>query len=171
MKKILLLIAFLFAASNISAQSFAVGPQVGYLNIKGSNEGTYQYGLSARFNFLFLGIEGTASYAPKTFSSTIKSTGYPLSVSGMVYVLPFIYGCAGLDWSTEKYTIDLPGYDSQTVTSTTSGYHLGVGIQISLGSLVLTGDARYMFFNKEQISNTELDNNYYLLAIGVLFKL
>jgi len=176
MKKALLLLILLFTFTTINAQSFYFGPQVGYVNIKGSSEGTFQYGAALRFSFIIFGIEGTASYSekkyPGPFGTTIKATGIPISVTGMVYIIPsFLYGCAGFDWYNNKYTYSYPGYQDASETFTSTGYHLGAGVQIPLGPILLTGDARYLFSSHQNIANTELDMNYYLLQVGLLFKL
>lgn len=172
MKRIVLVISLVFLVTSVSiAQSFAIGPNVGYFKTKDAEKGTFLYGASARLNFLMFGVEATIHYGEeKFFNDVVKIQRYPISVSGMFFPLPFVYACAGLDWLNSKITYDVPGISGSTEQEI--GYHIGAGAQLSLGSIVLTGDARYILLGKMKVpSSGEIDNSTLVFAVGLLFKL
>ena len=171
MKKALLILVFILAASTSFAQSLAIGPQLGYFKSKDADDGAYIFSGAARFSFLMFGVEGTVGYSEsKYFNGDIKIQNYPISITGMVNIMPFIYADAGMDWFNRKIIYNIPGISDETSTSV--GYHIGVGAQISLGPLLLTGDAKYIFTDKYKLfTGVEVNNNYYILSIGVLYKI
>jgi hypothetical protein len=171
MKRLLITAAVvLLLVSTNFAQTFSIGPNVGYVKTKDADKGTYLFGAAARFNFLSFGIEGTIHYAEqKYYNDLVKVQQYPISVSGMFFPLPFVYGCAGLDWFNSRTTIDIAG--SATETYQEVGYHFGAGAQFSLGGVYLTGDARYVLLGKMKVPNSsEIDNSNLVLSVGLLFK-
>ena len=172
MKRILLIaVLVLFTASFTAAQTFSIGPNVGYAKAKDADKGSFLFGGAARLNFLMFGVEGTIHYGEqKYFNDVVKVQQYPISVSGMFYPLPFVYACAGFDWFNYKTTVNLPGVAEET--SSEVGYHFGAGVQLSLGGLYLTGDARYVLQGKMKVpSSGEIDNSLLVLSVGLLFKL
>lgn len=172
MKRIILIaVLIVFTASISMAQTFAIGPNVGYVKAKDADKGTYLFGAAARLNFLMFGVEGTIHYGEqKYYNDVVKVTQYPVSVSGMFYPIPFVYACAGLDWFNSKTKIDIPGVAESTNSEV--GYHFGAGAQLSLGNIVLTGDFRYVLLGKMKVPNSgEIDNSNTVISIGLLFKL
>ncbi len=173
MKRLLLILSLLLIlASNGMAQTFSIGPNVGYTKAKDADKGTYLFGGAARLTFLMFGVEGTIHYSEqKYYNDQIKVQQYPVSVSGMFFPLPFIYAAAGLDWFNAKTTVSIAGL-SDSQTSSETGYHFGAGVHLSLGGVILTGDARYLFLGKMKVpSGSEIDNSNLVLSVGLLFKL
>jgi hypothetical protein len=174
MKRSILMISLVFLITSVSmAQSFSIGPEVGYYKTKDADKGTLLYGASARLTFAMFGVEGTVHYGEEKFyNDMIKVQRYPVSVSGMFFPLPFVYACGGLDWLNAKTTTNIPGFSDQSETSSEVGFHFGAGVHLSLGSIVLKGDARYIMMGKMKIpSQGEIDNSVLELSVGLLFHL
>jgi len=172
MKRIILIsVLVLFTFSVSKAQSFAVGPQVGYYKVKDAEKGSFLYGGAARLNFLMFGVEAAIHYGEeKYYDDLIKVQKYPVSVSALYYPLPFVYACGGLDWLNYKTTVNITGGGSETDQEL--GYHFGAGVQLSLGNVMLTGDIKYVFLGKMKVpSQDEIDNSFYILSAGLLFIL
>lgn len=172
MKRLLFIAVLVFFTVSVSfAQTFSIGPNVGYAKAKDADNGNFLFGGAARFNFLMFGVEGTIHYGEqKFFNDVVKVQQYPISVSGMFYPIPFLYACAGFDWFNYKTTVNIPGVAE--TTSSEIGYHFGAGVQLSLGSVYLTGDARYVLQGKMKVpSSGEIDNSLLVLSVGLLFKL
>lgn len=172
MKRILLIGTFFLLAATVNyAQHFSIGPEVGYYKQKDADKGSFLFGGSARLTFGLLGVEGAIHYREdKYYNDAVKIQRYPISVSGLIFPLPFVYACAGIDWINSKTTVNLPGVSGDT--SSDLGYHFGAGVHLSLGSIVLKGDARYVMIGKMKIpSSGEIDESVLVLSAGLLFTL
>ena len=166
---IIAVLVMIFASTNF-AQTLSLGPNVGYIKAKDADKGSYLFGAAARLNFLMFGVEGTIHYGEQKYQNDlVKVQQYPISLSGMFFPLPFVYACAGVDWFNSKTTVDIPGLGSQTDSE--MGYHFGAGAQLSLGSIYLTGDVRYVLLGKMKVpSGNEIDNSNVVISVGLLFK-
>lgn len=169
-KKLLLILVLglLFTTEGYS-QSLSLGPQLGYYKAKDADEGSFLFGGMARLKFGGLGVEGSISYRQEEYADgAMKITTYPVMLSGMLYVLPIAYGVAGIGWYNYKY--EAFGMEE---TGSDIGYHIGAGAEIPLGSIILTGDIRYVFL-KYQFDDSyggEQEANFYIITAGVLFPL
>ncbi|MFA7228946.1 MAG: outer membrane beta-barrel protein [Melioribacteraceae bacterium] len=176
MKKILSIIILTFITfTAVKAQDIAVGPQVGFIKSKDSDKTTIMPGMALRINLLGLKGEGSIYYKSEEFAGgDIKTTSYPVMLTAMLNLLPVVHAEGGIGWYNTKieYSGALSGIPSNTTTDI--GYHIGAGVEVPLGSLVLTGDIRYVFLNLDLNNNTnlsDLSNDYYIIMVGAMFRL
>lgn len=171
LKKMLPLIVFglLFTAQTF-AQSIAIGPQVGYLKSKEADKGALMFGGAARLNFASLSVEAAINYRKEEMEFGGDLTSYPVLLTGMLHVLPIAYGLAGIGWYNYKYEVS--GFEHK---GSDFGYHVGGGAEISLGSVILTADIRYVFleyqFDNGLGGTFDVESNFYIITGGVLFPL
>lgn len=173
MKKILVVIGLLIFVQSAHAQEAAIGPILGYYKTQDADKGAMILGAAARFKLAnLIGIEGSISYRKEEYEDgLIKVKSYPITATGILYVMPMIYAAAGAGWYNNKVDYD-NSLGLKSETSQNFGYHIGGGVELSLGNLMLTGDIKYVFLNLE-LDNipTDVENNFYVLTAGVLFRL
>lgn len=94
-------------------------------------------------------------------------------VTGMLYALPMVYGAIGAGWY--NFNIDYAGsLGIADETTQEFGYHLGGGVELPLGNLILRGDIRYVFLNLklDNMPNAkDIKSDFYVITAGVLFNL
>lgn len=179
MKKVLFVFAILIVSiSLLKAQSVAVGPQLGFSKTKDADKTAIMPAAAIRLDLIGLGVEGSIGYKSEKFDDgNVKTTSYPVLLTGMLNVFPFIHAEAGIGWYNTKieYSALLKLQGAKDETTQEIGYHLGAGAEIPLGNVILTGDFRYVFlntdFSKVSSSIESLKSDYYTLSIGLLFKL
>ena len=176
MKKVYIFILItIIGFTTLNAQSIAIGPQAGLIKTKDSDKTTIMSGVALRINLLGLKAESSVYYKKEEFNNgDIKTTSYPIMLTAMLSLLPIIHGEAGIGWYNTKveYSGLLAGLKSQTTNDV--GYHIGAGVELPLGSILLTGDIRYVFLNLKLTDNTnysDLKNDFYAIMIGAMFKL
>ncbi len=176
MKKLSGIIVLLFIlTASIEAQGLAIGPQVGFIKSKSADKNTVMPGAALRVSLLGLTGEASVYYKSEELEGgKIKATSYPVMLTAMISLLPIVHLEAGIGYYTTKveYSGAYSGFPSNTSKDT--GYHLGAGVELPLGSLVLTGDIRYIFLSMNLNSNTNLSSvssDYYAIMVGALFKL
>jgi opacity protein-like surface antigen len=175
--KIILFVLFVLTVSSIGAQTLSIGPQVGFLKSTDADKAVVMPALAARLDLLNIGIEGSIGYKSEEYGDgMIKTTSYPVLLTGMLGVFPFIHAEAGIGWYNTKieYKDALVQLGAKDETKQEIGYHIGAGAEIPLGNAILTGDLRYVFLDVD-FNNTqklfETKSNYYTICIGLLFKL
>lgn len=171
MKKILLILVLgLMISSEAYSQSIAIGPQLGYLKSKDAAEGALMFGGAARLYLGSLAVEAAINYRKEELEFGGDVTTYPVMLSGMLYVLPVVYGLAGVGWYNYKWE-----YAGMEESGSEFGYHIGGGAEFSLGSIILTADVRYVFleyqFDNGLGGTTDVESNFYVITGGVLFPL
>lgn len=186
-----LLLLLLVASSTAFAQyeesnsgiSIGLGPQVGLYKVQDADNMKLMGGVAVRLKLAqALGIEGSINYRQEEYSSgAIKVKSWPVMATGLLYILPIVYGAIGAGWynSTIDYNIpSTPLTPTLNVTSETKqrfGWHFGGGVEVPVGSIAkLTGDIRYVFldYKFQQIPGTgDLKSNFYVIGIGLLFGL
>ncbi len=179
MKNRFFILAILFiSVSILSAQSISVGPQLGFSKANNADKATVMPSAAVRLDLIGLGVEGSIGYKMDKFDGgQVKTTSYPILLTGMLNVLPIIHAEAGIGWYNTKIeysnTLNLLGNNNETKQKI--GYHLGAGASIPLGTMELTGDLRYIFMKDDSFrgltSAKSLKYDYYTLVIGALFKL
>ncbi|MBI1936711.1 MAG: outer membrane beta-barrel protein [Ignavibacteriales bacterium] len=173
MKKILVVICLLIFAQAAKAQEAAIGPILGYYKTQDADKGALILGAAARFKLAnLIGVEGSIGYRKEEYEDgKIKVTSYPVTATGILYVMPMIYAAGGAGWYNYKADYD-NSLGLKNETSQNFGYHIGGGVELSLGNLMLTGDIKYVFLNLE-LDNipTDVESNFYVLTAGVLFRL
>ncbi len=179
MKK-LLIISFisLFAFSEVHSQSAAIGPQLGYYKSQDADQGNVMIGAALRLKLSdSFGVEGSINYRKEDYDNgNLKVISYPVMVSALVYVIPIVYGAAGAGWYNTKYDYSTT-YESSGLKDETKqefGYHLGAGVEIPVGNILVTGDVRYVFLDlklDKLPSAKSLKSNFYVITGGILFRL
>ena len=176
MKKVILLSVFLLIGGSLFAQSFYVGPLVGYN--KGNNtDPTVTVSGAMRLKIASFGIEGSVGYTKSKFEGAdVEATNYPIMLTLQMNMLPFIYSQAGIGWYNTKLTFSGPlkAIGMTDETESKIGYHVGVGAELPLGNILLTGDIKYVFLdyglgNVMGLSDSKA--NHTLISVGLFFKL
>lgn len=169
MKKLFSVIILVIIAGTISAQSIAIGAQGAYTKSTDA-EGVIMPAAAVRIGLGGLEVEGSIGYkADKYEGGAIKTTTYPIMLTGFLGLLPFIHLEAGIGWYNKKIE-----YAGASETYSNIGYHAGAGAEIPLGNLILTGDIRYVIdkteFNSAR-TTSDLESNFYMIVVGLMFKL
>ncbi|MBN1895164.1 porin family protein [bacterium] len=170
-----LILVLLFSSSVLS---LGLGPQVGIYKSKDADESSTMFGLALRTKLLpTLGIEGSINYRQEKYMDgyvTVKS--WPIQATGLIYVLPILYGAAGMGWYnvTIDYK-DTPGMELKDETARRIGWHFGGGLELPLGpSMTLAGDVRYVFLDykfKDVPGAGDQKNDFYVITVSLLFGL
>lgn len=176
----LLLSVFLFSSS-ILAQGAYLGPQVGIFKSKDSDESNLYGGAALRLKTSSsFALEGSIGYRQEKYADgaiTIKN--WPIMATAMFYPIPIVYGAAGAGWynttisyDTELLDLDISEEDND-VTEQEFGWHFGFGAELPLGNALLSGDVRYVFldYDFKAIPGSGIENNFYVIDIGLLFSL
>ena len=174
-KKLLFILAFVAFVGTSHAQSFMIGPQLGYYAPKEEGaDGSILFGGAARLKLGSLGVEAAINYRQQKeeiYGSELKTSFYPVMVSGLLYPLPILYATAGIGWYNYKVTLE-SSYGDMSETGSEIGYHLGGGVEIPLGNMVLSGDIKYVFMKYQfENSNTDYNADGFVINATVFFKL
>lgn len=174
-KKILFLLSFIAFLGTAQAQSFMIGPQLGY-SVPSEEEvdGAFLFGAAARLKFGALGAEAAINYRQQTeevLGADLKTKFYPVMISGLFYPLPIVYATAGIGYYNYKIELE-SAYGDFSETGSKVGYHLGGGVELPLGGMVLSGDIKYVFM-KYQFEGTNSDYNAdgFVINATLFFKL
>jgi opacity protein-like surface antigen len=176
MKKTLLLVLVLISLITLSsrslAQSVAIGPQLGFVKSGDADKAVIMPGLALRLNLIGVSVEGAIHYKSEDFSTsagkvTVKT--YPISLTAFVNVLPIAHAEAGIGWYNAKIDFDHPISSISDETKSKPGYHVGAGVQIPAGNILLTGDIRYVFLDLG--SMVSMKTNFTVIMVGAMFKL
>ena len=174
MKKLFSIIILIIIAGTINAQSIAIGVQGAYVKSNNADPTTMPT-VAARIDLGGLKVEGSIGYKSDKYSDgDIKTTDYPIMLTGFLSLLPIIHVEAGIGWYNTKieYSGQYAGTPSET--SKDIGYHAGAGLEIPIGNLLLTGDIRYVIekTKMENVKNTsDLKSDFYMVVVGLMFKL
>jgi len=160
--------------SQPSKVQFSIGAIGGYLKAHYTDRGTWCAGLQARLHFAqYLAVEVSGTYHQNRYEGgDIKSTQYPVQVSGFVYPFPgsiaglYVGGGGGWYYTRIGYSGGLAAFSSQTKRP--FGEHAAAGIDLMLGKrFTINADYRYIFL---QTSGTQIpfgDLNYWQATLGL----
>ena len=185
-KKSFLLIAvvFMFATAGYAQMGpkvdLTIGPQLGYQKAGDADNGKLMYGAAIRIHGVpFLGFEGSINYRQESYLNdrvTVKS--FPIMVTGLLYVLPMVYGAVGFGWYNTKfdYNSELNTLGVSDKTTQKVGWHFGAGVQLPLGlksDNYLIVDIRYVFlnYNFDGVPGSDVNANFYVITAGLQFGL
>lgn len=147
---------------------FAIGVTVAYVELQGADEGTMFYGLHARLYLGLLAFEGLVGTAESEFEDGDgEATLVPIQLS--VMLMPFQgipvrpYGLAGVGWYFHDvdYSGGLESLEDED--DSTLGFHLGLGLELKVGFLMLHADFRYVFMDDPDL-DTDLEDFDYVSA-------
>ncbi len=176
-RKLVAIFFIIIMTYEVKAQTIAIGPQLGYHKSEDA-EGAVMLGAAGRFYLArSLALEASINYRTEEYDGgALKTTMYPVMVSGMLYFFPLLYGTVGAGWYNTKidYAEEFNLLGLKDETKSEFGYHIGIGAELGLGNLILTGDVRYVFLDLklDRLPGIkEFKNNFYIITAGVLFEL
>ena len=154
------------------------GPMLGWSRANNSDAGRLEGGLALRMHISSaLGVEGAVFYRQDKYNNgAVTATTWPIQVTGMLYIVPMVYGAIGAGWYHTTFDYDMSVYPAGTVSNTQTqfGWHFGGGLEVPLGRASFTADIRYVFLNYDfkQLPGTGGTNaNFYTVNVGILFGL
>lgn len=177
MKKLLFAFCLLtMSYSIISAQSISLGPQLGYVKAQDA-DATYILGASLRLKLAdFIGAELSGAYKKEKYADGLVDVHtYPIMLTGLIHFIPPLYAGAGIGWYNTTIEFD-KSLNVPKQTDSQIGYHIGGGIELPLGRLILTGDVKYIFLNLDLANITaknvkDLKSDYMVISVGALIQL
>ncbi len=172
MKNLIYVLFAIMIYTAVNAQSISVGPQLGLFKTVDADKVELLPGGAVRINFDKVSIEGAFySKTEKYFNGEMVAKSNPVVITGIFYVLPFVYGEFGIGWYNTKYDYSdsmAVAFGVKSETTKDKGYHLGAGAQLNVGPFLLTGDLRYVFLNSS--STVFVKSSYYTLVVGLMYK-
>ncbi len=158
-----------------------LGPQIGYQKATDADNGKIMVGIAARLHGLpFIGVEGSINYRQESYlNDEVTVRSYPVMVSGLLYVLPIVYGEVGFGWYNTKFDFSSQINDLGIADETKQkvGWHFGAGVELPLGlssNNYITADIKYVFLNYDfkTIPGTgDTNANFYVISAGLQFGL
>ena len=183
-RALVIMVLIVSAAIPVTAQVGAsLGPQVGFYKSKDADDARALGGVALRFRLSdALGVEGSINYRKEEYANGYVSVkSWPVMATGLLYVLPIVYGAIGAGWYNTTIDYNIPASvlgSSITLGSETQqkvGWHFGGGVELPLGHAAkLTGDIRYVFLNydfKTVPGSSGLKSDFYVMTAGLLFNL
>ena len=177
-RKTLLIIGLIaLIVTPMNAQGVSLGPQVGYYKAQ-DTDGNFMGGVAWRMKLMpALGVEASINYRQEKYAKdyvTVRS--WPVMVTGLFYPLPIAYGAIGAGWYNTTFDYNQETFSFlKDETKQEFGWHFGGGVELPVGTnFKLTGDMRYVFLNydfEEIVGNSDLNSNFYVLSVGLLFGL
>jgi opacity protein-like surface antigen len=177
-KGIFLGILILLPWSARSQTNLYLGPHLGIQKAKSADKANYLAGATMRLKLMpVLGVEGDIGYRQEKYGSgalTVKD--WPVTVTGLLYPLPIIYGGIGAGWYNTTFHY-AERYGISDETSHKSGWHLVAGIELPASPKVrLFGDVRFVFldYKFKELPDAVLNGakaNFYSINLGLLFRL
>lgn len=171
-------------SGTIFSQSLSFGPQFGFVKTKDAEKSVMMPGGAIRLNLGGLGVEGAMyykkddyNYTVGTTTSTITTKTYPIMLTALLKVLPIIHAEVGIGWYNTKidYSKLSTAWTSiKEETKNKFAYHIGAGAEIPVGSFIITGDVRYVFYELKLDQLTQpknLKSDFYAIMVGVMLKL
>jgi hypothetical protein len=144
----------------------------------------YMGGVQARLHLvLFLAVEVRGSAFKSTYQGPLLSnaelTTYPVQGSILVYPIPLpkvsIYALGGAGYHSYKleYAGAAGGHSTGSLTGGTWAAHVGAGFDLKLSrSFYINADARYVFFNVDELTQvTGQEANYWTATVGLNWRL
>ncbi len=151
-----------------------VGARVGYLEVEGVDEGSFNFGLFGGFEVReFLAIEGSLDYHTAEYSLGNRSTA-ALQASVRVYPLPILhrfrpYAVGGVGF----YVSDVDLGQETWERYTDGGFHAGGGLDIAVPrhglppAVFTTFDVRYLYTHKSEDDPRKVEPDGILATVGV----
>ena len=158
-----------------------LGPHLGIQKSQDAEDANYLVGATLRVKLMpIFGVEGDIGYRQEKYGTdvlTVKS--WPVTVTGLLYPLPIIYGGLGAGWYTTTFDY-ASAFNEVGVNDETSqkfGWHLAAGIELPASpSIKMFGDVRYVFidYNLKDVPGAVMDGDnadFYSINFGLLFHL
>jgi len=157
------------------------GPILGIQKAQDAEKSNYLVGSTMRLRLMSaLGVEGNISYRKEEFAgNTVKVRSWPVTVSGLLYPLPVLYGGLGVGWYNTTFDFDKATNDAGYADRTEQkfGWHLAAGLELPASkNISLFGDVRYVFIdyklqNLPSAILNDINADFYSINAGLLFRL
>ncbi len=168
-----MILAILCLLITTNVQSQGLGLHVAYQKATDAEKGRLMFGGALRLKLTnSLTVEGSIDYRQEKYNATQTVRSWPVMVTGMLHVLPIVYGSVGAGWYNTTLDVDIPGVENETTQE--FGWHFGGGLEIPIGAgKKLTGDVRYVFLDYEfdALPFKGVDSNFFMFSVGILFGL
>ena len=178
---ILLGILISLPLSASSQTNVYVGPHLGMQNSSDAEDANYLIGATVRAKLMpILGAEADISYRQEKYGDgAVTARDWPVTVTGLLYPLPFLYGGIGGGWyfTTLDYSDVYNDAGVEDETSQNFGWHLAAGVEIPASPRFrVFGDVRFVFLEYDfaELPDEILDgtdSDFYSINVGVLFRL
>jgi len=176
---IILFSSLVFAGAAQAQPALAFGPQLGLFKAQDADEGEYMFGGLARLKLSkSLAVQGAINYRQENYNDgQLNLKVWPVSASGLFYVLPFAYGTIGMSWNntTQEFMVEGSDEAGEKMTSQEVGWHFGGGLELPFGEKAkITADVKYLFINYEFDElpwSKTLNNDGLVISGGLLFFL
>ena len=178
---IILGILILLPLSARSQTNLYLGPYLGIQKSKSADKANYLVGATLRLKLLpVIGVEGDIGYRQVKYGSgALTVREWPVTVTGLLYPLPIIYGGIGAGWYniTFDYSDTYNKLDYTDETTQKFGWHLVAGIELPASpNIKLFGDIRYVFlkYKFKDLPDAVLDgakSDFYSINVGLLVRL
>ena len=159
----------------------SLGPHLGIQKSHDAQDANYLVGATLRLKQSpALGAEADIGYRQEKYGFGAVTVRYwPVTVTGLLYPLPIIYGGLGGGWYNTTFdyaeTYNRAGYGD--VTTRKFGWHLAAGVELPASPKVrLFGDVRYVFldYKFKDLPGAVLngaESDFYSINAGVLLRL
>ncbi len=169
----------IFLTAPLSAQSkLYLGPHLGIHKADDAENSDVLVGATGRLKISKkIGIEGAISYkSEEYFGDDVSVRIWPITVTGLIYPVPAIYGGLGVGWynTTIDYD-DALGIEDETTQE--FGWHLEAGVELPASSnFIIFGDIKYVFLDYDladlpEVADDDVNADFYAITFGVLFRL
>jgi outer membrane protein W len=158
-----------------------IGPHLGIQKARDADDANYLAGATLRLKLIpSLAAEGSVGYRQETYvDEAVTVRNWPVTVTGLFYPLPIVYGGVGAGWyhTTYDYDESLEDMGIEDNTNQEFGWHLALGAELPAGPKVaITGDVRYVFLDYSfadlpDVVTDDVDADFYSVTVGLLFRL
>ncbi len=158
-----------------------IGPHLGTQKSQDADDANYLVGATARLKLIpLITAEGSISYRQEDYADeSITVRTWPVTVTGLLYPLPIIYGGVGAGWynTTYDYSDAINDLGTEDHTEQEFGWHLAAGAELpASGKVKIFGDVRYVFLDYEladlpEAVKDDVDADFYSITSGILFRL
>lgn len=172
---------FMLPSNTYSQTNVFLGPHLGMQKSGDAENMNYLVGATIRAKLApALGVEMDVGYRQQKYGNDVLTVkDWPVTITGLIYPLPMIYGGVGAGWynSTLDYAdrFNQIGYGDETTQK--FGWHLAAGIEVEASPKInLFGDVRYVFlkYKFRNLPGAVLDgakSDFYSINVGLLFRL
>lgn len=178
---IFLSVLLLLPLSVSSQTNVYLGPHIGIQKSPDAEGTNYLLGATLRVKLMpVLGAEADIGYRQEKYGSgAVTVRDWPVTVTGLLYPLPVIYGGIGGGWYSTTFdyadSYNDAGFDDETTQN--FGWHLAAGVEVPASPRVrLFGDIRFVFLDYKFKELPEavldgVDSDFFSINAGLLFSL
>lgn len=155
----------------------SIGVHAGWLEMKDAEDGEVFYGAQVRLYLLrWLAVEGSVDVNKQEFiDDDAELTTVPVQLTGLLFPFPDLpvrpYALAGVGWYFQDVEFDGPLETLDDEDDNTFGFHVGAGVEILLGRvLLLYADVRYVWLDDPEFDTVEIeeeDFDFWQAAAGI----